>query len=245
MKKSILLSVGLSLALGQSLAFAQAPFKQQSSSHQEGLPPQLLLKAKLANERHQKKGVLIVDVRSRMEYNMEHIKNAISYPYRAIQETDSFPFKKDQPLLMYCGCPHHLSGLSAQKLLGLGYKDVKVIDEGYFGWKDQGFKVALGQSPDQKMSQEVTGRLRLANQSPAAFEDIFLLHPQTGQLEATRTDAQGQFKMTLHFAEVGIKDTLQFHLLNRTPVKEVTLKELQGPLDLEIQEHLAFVPSEK
>ncbi|MBF2054673.1 MAG: rhodanese-like domain-containing protein [Candidatus Sericytochromatia bacterium] len=224
---------------------AQAPLRQDKpadaghAGHDHyDIDPKLLIKAQNAYEIVKQRIPLVVDVRSRVEYNAEHIKGAISYPYQVIRTSNQFPFGKDRQLLLYCGCPHHLSGLSAESLKEKGYTNVKVIDEGYWGWKHFGFPIVLNPNAPKQMSMDVEGQL-MQNGVALAYQDIFLLHPETGQLEATRTNSQGAFKMGLHFRGLNPDDQLVFHLKDDTRLQTVRISELTGPMLLDVPQRLA------
>ena len=62
----------------------------------------------------------IFDVRAITSYNDNHIENAISLPYGSFTENDLDAIDKltlNSPIVAYCGCPNHLSGLVA-RLIG-------------------------------------------------------------------------------------------------------------------------------
>lgn len=238
MKYFLSLSLG-SLLLGTTLftsaSLAQAPLREpaaKTQNHQE-IDPKILLKAKDAFELLAKKEAVFIDVRSRTEFNAEHIEGAISFPYTVIRMTDNYPFKKDQKLVLYCGCPHHLSGLSAEELKKKGYPDVSVIDEGYFGWKALKYPIFLNPNAPERMSMSIEGTLSRDSEKQA-FEDVFLLHPETGQLEATRTDAQGRFSMTLHFRGLSDADKVLLQWAGQNLI-EISLAELTKKTLLELE----------
>lgn len=227
-----LLSLGLP-------GLAQAPFRDTSQQHDhQEIDPKILIKATAAHELLTHKKAVFVDVRSRPEYNAEHIQGALSYPYQLIKMTEKYPFEKKQKLILYCGCPHHLSGLSADILKMRGYQDVHVIDEGYFGWKAQGFPVMVNPQAPEKISMNVEGKVMLGK-LPAVYRDIFLLHPESGQLEATRTDAQGNFRMALHFGGVTPDDKVVFQMFERD-LKTLRLSDLKQAVQLDLPEQLAL-----
>lgn len=219
---------------------AQAPYRNppaQEHGH-DAIDPALLIAAKDAYELHQKRQALFVDVRSRFEYNAEHIQHAISFPYKAISVAHTFPFPKDKPLIMYCGCPHHLSGMSAEILKKKGYAQVKVINEGYWGWKQMGYPIIVG-IPEaiKRISQTIEGRLINAQDKPLAGQDVFVEHLPTGQLEATRTDKEGRFRMQLHFAGVQVQERLRISV-RQQPLAHLTLKEMETPLTLRLTQSI-------
>lgn len=229
------------ITLGSLHAAAQAPFRNDaaadSHNHAQSIDPALLIKAQDAYTLIQKSNPLLIDVRSREEYNAEHIVGALSYPFRAIQSTTNYPFQdKDRAMILYCGCPHHLSGMSADVLKKRGYKNVKVIDEGYWGWKSFQLPVMVNPNAPAKMSMDFEGRLTRGGQG-AKYEDVLLIHPETGQIEATRTDAQGHFRMALHFYNSTPDDTVQFEV-HDTLLKTMSLKDLKTQkinLDMPLQ----------
>jgi rhodanese-related sulfurtransferase len=237
---SWILSALTAVTLGGSYATAQAPFRQNTEpdqNHAQEIDPKLLIKSQQAFSLIKKENPLLVDVRSREEYNAEHIAGALSYPFRAIQSTTNYPFQdKERQMLLYCGCPHHLSGMSADILLKRGFKKVKVIDEGYWGWKALNLPVMVNPNAPAKMSMDFEGRLTRGGKS-AVYEDVLLVHPETGQIEATRTDKSGHFRMALHFYNSSLKDKVEFEV-NNTTLKTLTLEELKTQdiqLDIPLQ----------
>lgn len=207
---------------------AQAPYRNPQQQHQvQGINPKILIKAKDALKQMQSKTPpIVIDVRSRYEYDQEHIKGAISYPYENIRMNNKFTFAKNKTLICYCGCPHHLSGLSAEILINHGYKNVKVIDEGFWVWKQLKYPVAVGKSgPARKTSMEIRGQIHTAQGAPVSGRDIFLRHQASGQLEATRTNAQGKFVMHLHFSGVKPQDAVQFSL-DQQQIKTLPYQQL-------------------
>ena len=41
-------------------------------------------------------------------------------------------------VVVYCACPHHLASLAYGKLQTMGYRNLKVLDEGLPGWVQAG-----------------------------------------------------------------------------------------------------------
>jgi len=239
------LTLGMLLLTGALLApgsLAQAPYREAPPANGAHSPndghdhydidPRLLIKAQAAYELLKTRAPLVVDVRSRVEYNAEHIQGSISYPYSVIRMGSQFPFPKERKLFLYCGCPHHLSGLSAEVLKQKGYQDVHVIDEGYWGWKAMGFPVVVNPNAPKQISMDVEGTV-LSAAEPVVYQDIFLLHPETGQLEATRTDAEGRFKMALHFRGLGPDDQLMFQMHDRN-LLNIRLADLETAVTLDL-----------
>lgn len=227
---------------------AQAPLRKPANAppaqHKSDLDPKLLMKAKDVFRLMNIKLPIVADVRSPRAYNEEHIKGSISVPYVFIKEASEESLKKyfpskEKPIVAYCGCPHHLSGLSAIKLLSLGYKRVKIIDEGYWGWKKMGFPVKEGsQATGNKSSMNINGQILDSKQQPLPFTDIFVAHKKSGQLEATRTDSMGRYQMALHFFDMSDEDQLVFKLEDDTLLKVTHWNKLkalsQSPISLQV-----------
>ncbi len=61
---------------------------------------------------------------------------------RPVQGDPVDSWSKDQKIVCYCGCPHHLSSIRAATLLDKGYKNVFVIDEGFWAWHERGYPIS-------------------------------------------------------------------------------------------------------
>lgn len=223
-------------------SLAQAPFRQDPGAAQQqpssDIDPKLLIKAKTAFDLLEKTNPpLLIDVRSRPEFNAEHIRGAISYPFTTIKMTNEYPFAKERNLLLYCGCPHHLSGMSAEILAQKGYKTIHVIDEGYWGWKQMGLPVFVNPDAPPQTSMSIKGQVKSAGLA-VANKDILLTHLASGQLEATRTDAEGRFTMHLHFGGVEPQDRVIFEIDDQR-FGQMALADLRGDLALQLPEKVA------
>ncbi len=101
------------------------------------------------------KGTLIVDTRVANEYVEEHIKGAISVPYKEKSKKsvnydpsiDSFnlgllPSDKNTPMILYCNAGEcWKSYKSAKAAVKAGYKNVYWLRGGIPEWKAKGFPV--------------------------------------------------------------------------------------------------------
>ncbi len=77
--------------------------------------------------------MVLLDARPGSDYVVGHITGAISTPFYRVQEAAPH-LPDDLWLVAYCGCPHTLSGDVATQLSDLGFPQVAVLDEGWFGW---------------------------------------------------------------------------------------------------------------
>ena len=90
--------------------------------------------------------VVLLDARPPLDYVTGHITGAVSVPFYDVASfTDQLP--TDVPLVVYCGCPHAESTAAAEVLESSGFQDVKVIDEGYYYWRDEGYPIVQGVEP--------------------------------------------------------------------------------------------------
>lgn len=170
---------------------------------------------------------LIFDVRSLLSFEQSHIESAISMPYGKIQDTDLVKItvgNKDSEIITYCGCPRHISTLTTQDLIARGYTNVKVLYEGYWHWKDNNFPIVETVSSAKAITKLTFHGLIAQNDSPLNNVDLFLEHKESGQLEAVRTNSNGNFK--IDFRLFGYQPGDRFNLmiadLNSTPVLELT-----------------------
>ncbi|MCH7722774.1 MAG: rhodanese-like domain-containing protein [Bacteroidetes bacterium] len=90
------------------------------------------------------KNVLFVDARDYVEYEIGHIKGAISLPYYEFDEYKSVlqSISKNTPLVTYCdGRDCDLSIMLGDKLFELGYKQVYIFFDGWIDWQDNNYPV--------------------------------------------------------------------------------------------------------
>lgn len=167
-----------------------------------------------------------VDARSGHEYGKSHVFGAVSSPANKYDQSsfddpaDGFP--KDEPVVCYCGCPHHLSGLRASGLVEAGYEEVYVLDDGYWEWQGSEFPVAGDDTDRTPTAMVIRGEADPASAGEAAWAR----HQPTGQAEATDIRSDGTYEMTLRFHDVSARSPIAIE----TPDYEVerSLGELTG-----------------
>jgi rhodanese-related sulfurtransferase len=85
----------------------------------------------------------IIDVQSRDVYAMEHIKGAISVPWKSqIDLEDVWSLPAEELIITYCDCgPGEAdSDDVARQLFHMGYENVKVLeDPAIHGWREAGY----------------------------------------------------------------------------------------------------------
>ena len=77
-----------------------------------------------------KEDFILVDVRTKAEYDSEHIKGAINIPLDEIESTTTL--NKDSKIVVYCQSGNR-SAKAAQKLVDNGYSDVYDLGS-IIGW---------------------------------------------------------------------------------------------------------------
>lgn len=177
------------------------------------------------------KGHFVFDVRSKESYAQSHVRNAVSMPYGQFEPPDVAALERmslDTPIVTYCGCPHHLAGLAADRLIEWGYREVRVLYEGYWHWKDNQYPIA-GLQTQQTSELQLAGII-VSGDQPLADTNVFILNTRNGQLEAAATDAQGRFETGFHVLDyrpddqfevrVGSLDAPVAHRLSAGPVSE-------------------------
>ncbi|MCM8797564.1 MAG: rhodanese-like domain-containing protein [Candidatus Omnitrophica bacterium] len=90
-----------------------------------------------------KEQVKLVDVRSRENYQKEHIQNAISLPVDEIEGKVQELLDKKEKIVVYCASFECQASVhAAQKLQALGYNNVLVYKGGLKDYKEAGFVLA-------------------------------------------------------------------------------------------------------
>ena len=81
----------------------------------------------------QKKGMVLLDVRSNKEYEQGHIPGAVHVPLSDIGNKVK-KLKKDKELVVYCRNGSQ-SIWAIKRLMGMGYKNLYNLRGGYNAWK--------------------------------------------------------------------------------------------------------------
>jgi rhodanese-related sulfurtransferase len=143
----------------------------------------------------------LVDARPKeRKFDKGHLPGAISLPDSQFDKlaAQRLPADKAAPLYFYCdGLACKLSNDSAEKAIKLGYKNVKVVPEGYPGWEK-----AFGPGPDASAATASTGPAIEPGKEPgtiavASFERIYREAPATVHLVDVREPSEfaaGTFK---------------------------------------------------
>jgi rhodanese-related sulfurtransferase len=172
-----------------------------------------------------------VDARSQSAYEKSHLFGAVSSPVGNVGNGDfedpveAFP--TEDRIVAYCGCPHHLSSMRAEKLMANGYENVYVIDEGFWEWHDREYPLA-GDAVDREPAALA---LRGRTDPASAGETAWARHRPTGQMEATDVRADGTYEMTLRFHGVSARSHVEVETPDyrvEAPLSELTSGVITG-----------------
>lgn len=94
------------------------------------------------NELNKKTNITLLDAREVKEYEISHLKNALSVGYDDfdIEKTSANLADKNSIIVVYCSVGIRSEDI-AEKLQKAGYKNVYNLYGGIFEWKNNGFKV--------------------------------------------------------------------------------------------------------
>ena len=171
----------------------------------------------------------VFDVRSTHAFEKSHITDSFSMPFGKTEDAMLAAvgsLTPDSEIVTYCGCPKHLATLAAEDLNNRGYKNVRVLYEGYWYWKDQGFPVFETETDTATTLLEFDGTVR-SSTARQGDVDLFITHPRTGQLEAVRTDSRGAFEVEFRLYDYRPGDpiTVMTDSLENAPVKTLSLAD--------------------
>jgi rhodanese-related sulfurtransferase len=114
-------------------------YKEKLESLYSHTVPVITIK-ELAEEKEHKKTIVLLDIRSPEEYAVSRIKNARLIDYDHFSDKDVADISKDSEVVVYCSVGYRSEKIG-EKLLALGYKNVKNLYGGIFQWKNDGFEV--------------------------------------------------------------------------------------------------------
>jgi rhodanese-related sulfurtransferase len=84
-------------------------------------------------ELDQKKGIVLLDVRTDKEYEQGHVPGAVHIPYSEIGERIK-KLKKDKELVVFCQNGSK-SIWAIKRLMGMGYKNLSNLKGGFNAWQ--------------------------------------------------------------------------------------------------------------
>lgn len=83
---------------------------------------------------------ILLDAREKNEYLVSHLKDALCVGYDKLDLSSLDKVDKSKLIIVYCSVGYR-SEKVAEKLVKMGFKNVKNLYGGIFEWKNQGFEV--------------------------------------------------------------------------------------------------------
>jgi len=108
------------------------------------------LKKKLDN----KEDIAVIDTLGEMSYERAHLPRAVmidGHEADFVGKVEKMFPDKNKEIVVYCAsfsCP--LSGASANKLMGVGYKNVSAFEGGLMDWAEAGYDFEGNQAQEMK-----------------------------------------------------------------------------------------------
>ncbi|WP_276301128.1 rhodanese-like domain-containing protein [Halorussus lipolyticus] len=150
----------------------------------------------------------IADARGEKQYKTSRVYGSVlsqASPNRRASDDPVMDWPKDDRIVCYCGCPHHLSSIRASQLINEGYENVYVIDEGFWEWHDRGYPMRGNDVDSTPKNWVIKGE----TQADFAGENAWARHRKTQQVESTDIADEGSYELHLKFHEVGPDSTIQ------------------------------------
>jgi rhodanese-related sulfurtransferase len=103
-----------------------------------------------------KKKFMLIDARTKEEYQEAHIVGAVSIPEKNFEDSVALlPTNKNYQLVLYCnGVKCGKSKKAAKKAEAMGYTNILIYGEGFPVWEEKGLKITAG--PDYAKKIETT-----------------------------------------------------------------------------------------
>jgi rhodanese-related sulfurtransferase len=138
--KLIAISISLIVTLLAPIALADTQFNIISTDE---------LKALL----DENKDFILIDTRSKEEYQEAHIVNAINIPEKDFEKiAPTFLQDKEKMLVFYCsGVKCGKSKRTAKIAQSMGYKNLYIYNEGFPVWEERGFKIVAAPEYEKKI----------------------------------------------------------------------------------------------
>lgn len=138
------------------------------------------------------------DARGEQQYDTSHITGAALSPAGADWSGDPLKsWPKEDRIVCYCGCPHHLSSIRASSLQQNGYSNAYVIDEGFWEWHKLDYPVS---GSDTAWAPYESWEISGAVDPRHAGDYAWAFHRPSKQQEAAPIRDSGQFTLEVKFS---------------------------------------------
>jgi len=130
---------------------------------------------------------VLIDTRTKEEYDAGHIPTAINIPYDHIDELTSYPFE-DKPLIVYCTLSSWRAPYAAYSLSKSGKENVILLKGGIHYWEQDGNKIVATNETDPLVVEKPTD---LLPQSPVVVDKTLADIVFTAEKLATHNGQNG------------------------------------------------------
>lgn len=89
--------------------------------------------------------LVILDIREKSEYDISHLEGARLVPYDDFDKKFVASIPKKSPIIVYCSVGYRSERIG-EKLIEMGYTNVKNLYGGIFDWKNKGYSIINNQN---------------------------------------------------------------------------------------------------
>lgn len=135
--------------ISSSDTMAQKSFDDTLSKYNSGSVPYISvdeLESKLINNQN----IILLDSRSKKEYSVSHLTNAIWVGYKSFEDLRVEKLDRNAQIIIYCSVGVRSEKIG-EELLKLGFIDIKNLYGGIFLWKNEGLPVIVDGKPTEKI----------------------------------------------------------------------------------------------
>ncbi len=136
MEKKTLVTTALLILLICPGAAGQSEFDKKLKSLYRNTVP-LIHTADLEKKIDKHERIVILDTRSREEFEVSHLPNALFLDYDKFNPKQVISIDKNAAIVVYCSVGYRSERIG-EKLLKMGYKNVRNLYGGIFDWYDKG-----------------------------------------------------------------------------------------------------------
>ncbi|MDH5250756.1 MAG: rhodanese-like domain-containing protein [Cyclobacteriaceae bacterium] len=112
--------------------------KKLNSLYKKTVP--LIHAQELSKNMTENKEIVLLDTRSAEEYEISHLQNAHFVDYDTFSAKAVEQFDRDAKIIVYCAVGYRSERIG-EKLLEMGFKDVKNLYGGIFEWVNEGHTI--------------------------------------------------------------------------------------------------------
>ena len=126
---------GLMISLVVLASYAQTDFDKKLKSLYKNTVP-LIRSEELSAEIAEHKKILLLDTRSHQEFEVSHLPNAVFLDYNTFERKTVEGITRNNKIIVYCSVGYRSERIG-EKLMEMGFTDVKNLYGGIFDWVNQ------------------------------------------------------------------------------------------------------------